>query len=306
MLKDDIYVIIPTLNEEKGIKKVIDKIPKKIENKSVSILVIDANSTDNTVKIAKKCGAKVIMQEGVGKGSAIQEALEKIDSKVVVIIDGDDTYSAEKMSKLVKPILDNKADMVVGTRLKYREKGSISRFNIIGNKIFSFFVKKLFKKEITDMLSGYRAFSKKKLDKIILLSNKFEIETELTIEAIRNNFRILEVPIFYKKRAGKTKLHPVRDGLLIFKTIISLLRDTKPMYFFGILGGLFLLVSLWPLSLILYEKIVYGHVIHMPSVVLAAFLILLGIQIIILGLLADMNLKNNKRMEIFIKKQLKK
>ncbi|MEM7819764.1 MAG: glycosyltransferase [Candidatus Aenigmatarchaeota archaeon] len=306
MFKDDIYVIIPTLNEEKSIKNVIEKIPKKIRNKSVSILIIDGNSTDNTVNIAKKCGANVILQESIGKGSAIQEALEKIDAEVVVTIDGDGTYDAEKMNELVEPILDNRADMVVATRLKYREKDSISHFNIIGNKIFSFFVKWLFNKKITDMLSGYRAFNKKKLDNIILLSNKFEIETEITIEAIRNNFRILEIPLFYKKRIGKTKLHPIRDGFLILKTIILLLRDTKPIYFFGMIGIFFLLFSLWPVSLILYEKIIYGKIIHLPSVVLAAFLILLGIQIIILGLLADMNLKNNKRMEIFIKKQLKR
>lgn len=305
MKKTPICVLIPTLNEENAIASVVKEIPSAIAGRKVSKIVIDGNSTDDTVKNARKAGAQVIIQQSKGKGAALHEALEQIDCDVLVLVDGDGTYDLSSLEKLVKPVFSGKADMVVATRAN-REGKAITPFNTVGNGVFNGLVSFFYGKKITDMLSGYRAISMKKMREMTLVARNFEVETELTIEALRHNLRIMEIPLFYKNRIGKTKLHPIRDGLRIFKTLLLLTRDTKPLYFFGIMSFAFFLVSLWPISLVVSEKLALGYVQHLASVVLAAFLLLLSVQTFVFGLLADMILSQSQRTEILLKKSAKR
>ncbi|MBU1197109.1 glycosyltransferase [Candidatus Micrarchaeota archaeon] len=303
MIRTDICVLIPTLNEEDAIFDVVKTLPKRVRNLKVTPVVIDGRSKDRTVSRAKQAGATVLIQKTRGKGAAIQEALEQISCDYVVFIDGDGTYQSVELPKLVEPLMDGKTDMTVATRLAQRDSASITPFNTLGNIAFNALIRFFYGKNITDMLTGYRALSRKKLDELNLVSQAFEVETEITIEALRNNLRIHEFPLFYKKRKGQTKLNPIHDGLRIFKTLILMIRDTKPLYFFGILGFLFFLFGLWPASLVVYEKIVFGSVQHVPSTILAAFSFLLAIQIWAIGMLADMSLKNNQRLENLLRKK---
>jgi dolichol-phosphate mannosyltransferase len=304
-IKAPVCVVIPTLNEEDAIAGVVSSIPSRVLGKRVAKIVVDGHSTDATVARARKAGAFVFVQSKHGKGAAIQEAVEKIDCDVLVLIDGDGSYDAASLEKIVAPILRGKADMVVATRGQ-RKSGAIKPFNAAGNALFNFVISFVYGKRITDMLSGYRAISMRKLREMILVSKSFEIETELTIEALRHELRVLEKPLLYDVRVGRTKLNPVRDGLRILKVLLLLTRDTKPLYFFGVLSFVFLLFSLWPLSLVIGEKLALGHVEHLPSVVLASFLLLLAVQTFVFGLLADMTLSQNRRMELLLKRNGKR
>ncbi len=306
LIKAPICVLIPTLNEEAAIFDVIRTLPKRVKGLKVKAVVIDGNSQDRTVARAKKAGAFVLRQTTEGKGAAIQEALEHIQCDYLVFIDGDGTYVSEDLPKLVLPLLEKKADMTVATRLKRQDAGSITVFNTLGNVAFNWLIRFFYGQNITDMLSGYRAISRKKFDDLNLVSRAFEVETEITIEALRNHLRILEIPLYYKRRKGQTKLNPIHDGLRIFKTLVLMIRDTKPLYFFGLLGAVFFVFGLWPASLVLYEKLVLGYVVHLPSTILAAFSFLLAIQIWALGFLADMELKDTQRLEKLLRKSMRR
>lgn len=303
-IKTQVCVLIPTLNEGEGIAQVVSQVPKRICGMKTTVVVIDANSKDGTAENARKAGATVLMQKTKGKGAALQEALRQIECKILVLVDGDGTYDIESMDELVKPIADNQADMVVGTRTQ-RSSGSITPFNTIGNTVFNTLTSLFYGKKINDMLSGYRAIRMEDMRSMNLVAKHFEVETEITIEALNNNLRILEKPMLYKNRVGKTKLHPIRDGLRIFKTLLLLTRDTKPLYFFGIISFAFFLVSLWPVSLVISEKLATGNVQHIASVILAAFLLLLSVQTFMFGLLADMILSQNQRTQALLKREKK-
>lgn len=305
-VKADICIIIPTLNEELGIENVLKTLPREIDGKKVIPLVVDGNSEDKTVEFARKAGADIIRCKFRGKGRQIREVLKEINADIVVFIDGDGTYSSEELPLVVRPIIEDQADMVMGSRMEKMDKGAMTSFNIIGNKVFNLFLRTFYGKNIKDMLTGYRAIRADSLDRLVLITNEFEIETEITIEAINNNLRILEVPITYKRRQGKTKLNPLGDGLAILRTLISMLRDRRPLTFFGVIGFVFILISLYPGGLALYEKLTYGYILHIPSTVLAALLFILGIQMIVLGLLADMQIVTRRRSEYLIKKYLRK
>ncbi|MFH1107486.1 MAG: glycosyltransferase, partial [Candidatus Micrarchaeota archaeon] len=302
MIRTDVCVLIPTLNEEAAIRDVVRTLPRSVRSLKVTPVVIDGNSTDRTAELARKAGAKVLIQKSRGKGAAITEALEQIDCEYLAFIDGDGTYVSEDLHKLIEPLIDGKADMTVATRLARQDPGSITVFNTLGNVAFNWLIRFFYGQNITDMLSGYRALPRKKYDELNLVSRHFEVETEITIEALRNNLRVLEFPLYYKARKGKTKLDPVQDGLRIFKTLVLMVRDTKPIYFFGLLGFAFFLFGLWPASLVAYEKLTTGSVVHLPSTILAAFSFLMAFQIWAIGLLADMQLKGNQRLEKLVRK----
>ena len=306
MIKTQVCVLIPTLNEEAGIAQVLSQIPKKTLGMIVTPVVVDGNSTDATVKIARAKGAKVIIQQTKGKGAAIAEALEQINSEYLVMADGDGTYDLTRLDEMVKPLMDGKADMTVATRIEDSDAGAITAFNKIGNFAFNRLISFFYGKKITDMLTGYRALKTEKLRDLNLVTKNFEYETEITIEALRNNYRILEFPLHYSLRLGKTKLHPLRDGMRIMKTLTLMVRDTVPLFFFGTLSLAFLLFSLWPVSLVLYEKLSTGSVQHLSSAILAAFSIIVGLQLFLTGMLADSNLQNTKRLENLIKREGKK
>lgn len=283
-----ISVIILTLNEEKTISNVVRNFKK---NRLVNeIIVYDGDSTDKTRYFAKNAKAKVLIQEGKGKGCAIREIFEKINSDIYVLVDGDDTYPANSLNDLIKPIIKNHADMVVGTRLnKDVEPGSIKILHRLGNCIISKMLSISFRKNLNDVLSGYRAISRKLAKGIRLNSKGFEVETELTIKSLIGNYKIVEIPIKYRKRQknSKSKLSSFGDGYLIFYTIISMIRDYKPLFFFSILS---LLLGIMGISLgyiVVDEWLRTGVITRLPTAILSALLVFMSVQFFTIGLVLD-------------------
>jgi glycosyltransferase involved in cell wall biosynthesis len=214
-----IACIIPTLNEGVTVSEVIQKAQPYVDR----VVVIDGHSHDNTCAQARQAGCDVMYQEGKGKGMALRTALARIDADIYVIIDGDATYDATEMSKLLRPVLDGDADMVIGSRLQGKmECGSISTLNIMGNHLFNLLINYLFDGRITDSQSGFRAFHRRVVADLSLSSQGFEIETELTVKALQRGLTILDIPITYRTRRGTpTKLSAFRAGSRIVATILA-------------------------------------------------------------------------------------
>jgi len=209
-----ISVLIPSYNEEKTIGKVVKDFKKQVPK--AKIYVCDNNSDDNTAKIAKKAGACVLNENKQGKGYALRK-LFNIESDIFVMVDGDNTYPSDKVKELIKPIIENKADMVIGARRRFNS----GFLRDIGNLIITKLINLFFSLKLHDTLSGYRAIKRNLIKDLKLKSTGFEIETEITIKSIKNNYKIIEIPIDYKSRKD-SKLKTFKDGLKIFKTIINL------------------------------------------------------------------------------------
>ncbi|MDQ6862365.1 MAG: glycosyltransferase [Thermoproteota archaeon] len=295
-------IIIPTLNEERTIGSLIEKISNLKLPIQISTLVIDGGSSDNTVEICKKANVRTIRQRGKGKGRAMREAVEYSVADIIVFIDGDGTYSTGDLDTLLDPLLSGEADMVVGSRLLgKREKGAISGFNSLGNKLFNKTINFAMKTSVTDSLSGYRAFYRKTFMELVLFSDSFEIEVEMTVEALAKGYRVLEVPISYGLRRGtKTKLNPLDDGIKIGRTLMFILMNVNPLKFFGIVSLAFFVVGLYPGILVLYEKISTGNITSMPSVVFASLLFMGSAISLVIGILSELVVASRRRLETII------
>uniref|UniRef100_A0A7J2TJ62 S-layer glycoprotein N-glycosyltransferase AglJ n=1 Tax=Archaeoglobus fulgidus TaxID=2234 RepID=A0A7J2TJ62_ARCFL len=277
-----ITVIIPTLNEEKGIGEVVESFKRL----GFEVLVIDGNSRDRTREIAAEKGAKVVLQTGKGKGNAIAEAFRIVESDIVVLVDGDGSYSAEDVWKLIEPIEKGIADHVVGNRFFSYEKGAFTRLNLLGNKILNLFFRFAYGVDLKDILSGYRALKRDLYKSIEIRKSGFEVEAEITVETLAKGFRIMEVPISYRKREGKTKLRPLRDGIKIGKTIYELIGKYSPARYLYIFG--FLLLALGILTGIYVVYAWFKAVSHYMLALLTVLFVLTGVQFIVFGLIADL------------------
>jgi dolichol-phosphate mannosyltransferase len=213
-----IVCIIPTLNEGETIGLVIERAKKYVDR----VVVVDGLSDDDTSAVAWDAGAEVVLQDGTGKGMALRTVFAKVPGDIYVTIDGDATYDPLQISRIVAPILRDEADVVIGSRLQGKmEVGSISRVNIIGNRLFNFLINAFFNGQITDSQSGFRALSREALDAMNLVTQGFEIETEMTIQALKRGLRVLEVPISYLRRRGTpSKLNALTAGSRILRTIL--------------------------------------------------------------------------------------
>ncbi len=205
-----------------------------------TVVVVDNRSTDRTAEIARAAGATVGRETRRGKGFAIQSAFSEVDADVYVLADGDGTYPAEQAHRLIEPILSHQADMVVGERLTGATRETLSPLHNLGNRLIVSLVNLFFGTDVTDVLSGYRALSRRVVDSVPLVSPGFEVETELTVKALERGFSIREVPISYRPRpAGSaSKLRTFRDGYRILITIAILLRDHHPLLFFTSIAGI--------------------------------------------------------------------
>ncbi|MEM3698674.1 MAG: S-layer glycoprotein N-glycosyltransferase AglJ [Archaeoglobaceae archaeon] len=278
----NVTVVIPTLNEEKGIGGVVES----FKNLGFDVLVIDGNSKDRTREIAEKRGAKVVLQTGKGKGNAIAEAFKLVDSDIVVLIDGDGSYPAEEVWKLIEPIEKGVADHVVGSRFAKYERGAFTKLNLLGNKLINLFFRFAYGVDLTDILSGYRAIKKEVYKSIEIRKSGFEVEAELTVETLAKGFRIVEVPIGYKKREGKTKLRPIRDGIRIGKTIYELIGRYSPARYLYIFGLIFLFLGIATGGYVVYAWL--NAVSHYMLALLTVLFIVTGVQFIVIGLIADL------------------
>ncbi|MBN2109805.1 MAG: S-layer glycoprotein N-glycosyltransferase AglJ [Methanosarcinaceae archaeon] len=285
MSNEDVCVLIPALNEEATIGKVIrDFRSEGFDN----ILVIDGHSTDRTPEIAESEGARVVVQSGKGKGQAIQEAFEIIDSDYVVMVDGDGTNLAKDVHAVLAPVLDGTADHVMGNRLVGYEEGAFTRLNLIGNKLINKMFGMAYGVWLDDILTGYRAFNKKAFKSFELKKLGFEVESEITIESVKKDLRIREVPTTYLARhsEGATKLNPLKDGWRIGSTIYKMAKLHNPMFYFGLIGGLFILAGLVTGFFVVSEWL--QGVTRIPLTVLTALLIIAGFQMFVFGMLSDL------------------
>ena len=281
--KDEVCVLIPTLNEGPTIGGVIKEFKTLGYN---HILVMDGKSTDNTVKIARESGANVRTQSGKGKGNAIIEAFEVIEQPYILMLDGDGTYSARDAEKMLTPLFLG-FDQVIGDRLINAEDGAFSRLNLFGNQILNLLFKVAHSRDLHDILSGYRAFTKLAIQQMNLRERGFEIETEISVEAVRNGQRIMVVPIRYSHRPGTaTKLSPFHDGVKIMSTIYRLARVNNPMFYFGIMGLLTTLLGILVGVYVFLEWL--KHIDHIPLTILTVLLIVVGIEIFMFGMISDM------------------
>jgi len=307
MNKEDVCILIPTLNEGKTIGGIVSEF--KSDGFS-NILVIDGHSTDNTVKNAENAGAKVVQQIGKGKGQAVTQAFQIIESKYIVMIDGDGTYLPEEVNKLLEPVTSGLAQHVIGTRIGNYQKGAFTRLNLFGNwilnKIFGF----AYGVWLEDILSGYRAFDRDAIKQIELNRTGFEVETEITIECVKKDIKTVEVPIKYLSRTSgaATKLKPLRDGFRIASTIFLLARMHNPLFYFGVMG-LFLTLSGIAIGIYVVDEW-FKNIDHIPLTILATLLIVTGIQVFILMVVSDlivsMHRENMHMMSKILKEKEKK
>jgi dolichol-phosphate mannosyltransferase len=282
-----IAVIIPTLNEEKALPSLLDSFPESYMDRRIEKFVVDGGSTDRTKEIARERSVNLIEQKRLGgKGNGVEEAIRSVDADIYVLIDGDGTYNPGEVNKLLDLIIDGEAEHVIGKR-NYEDDRDTKYLNKIGNYFFNKAVSVSTGKNIEDMLSGYRAFTSESLRYTDVTSPGFGIETEMTLSAIGNDVNIKEVDISYRPRKGESKLNPISDGWRIIKTIIWSVRDSNPLRFFFLISLVFLLTSLYPTYLTLTQWIRNGRIVDVAPAIAASFLLIVSIQFIIFGLLAD-------------------
>ena len=289
----EVCILIPTLNEEDTIGGII----REFKNNGFErILVIDGNSTDATREIAKREGARVEIQRGKGKGTAVRQAFELIEEEIIVIIDGDGTYLPSEVKRLLDPIVNNEADHIIGNRFGFG--GAFTRSHRVGNSILNKVFGLGYGVKLNDLLSGYRALTKESLKKMNLKKEGFEIETEMVIESVKRGIRIKEVPIRYEKRKGVSKLNFIRDGLRIFYTLYVLARMYNPMFYFGIIGTLFIAGGIISGFYVVIEW--YRGITHVLLTVFTSLMIISGIQFLMFGQLGDLLVSLQKDMvEVF-------
>jgi len=281
--KDKVCILIPTLNEAPTIRELVTEFK---EMGYSNIVVMDGNSRDATQQIASESGARVMLQSAKGKGNALIEAFHTIDSPYILMLDGDGTYSPQDAEIMLTPLLEG-YDQVIGNRLIPDNQPSFSRLNLFGNQ----FINRLFKlaqgKFLFDILSGYRAFTSESIKQLHLKETGFEIETEISAEAVRNDQKIKIVPIRYFKRPGtNTKLNPFHDGLKITTTIYRLAKSNNPMFYFGLIGVIIMIAGFITGTYILFEW--FLGIDHLPLTVLTVLLVVVGFQIFMFGVISDM------------------
>ena len=297
---DDIAVLVPCYNEAKTVEKVVrdwaSVLPQAV------IYVYDNNSKDGTDVIARKAGAVVRYERHQGKGNVIRRMFREIDAKAYIIIDGDDTYPAANGPEMVDLVLKHGADMVIGDRLSSTYYVENKRpFHNFGNDLVRYFINRLFHTDIKDIMTGYRAFSYKFVKTFPVLSQGFEIETEMTIHAVDKNMQVENVTIDYRDRpAGSvSKLNTYIDGFKVLRTIMYLYRDYRPLDFFCLLAIVFTLLAVGldiPVALTYLET---GQVPRFPTLIVSGFIVVAALLSFFNGmLLSTLNNRDKRQFEL--------
>lgn len=297
---EKIAVLIPCYNEEITIEKVIKDFKKELP--TADIYVYDNNSKDNTAKIAKENGAIVKHEYRQGKGNVVRSMFRDIEADIYVMVDGDDTYPAEEVHKLIEPIRNNEADMVIGDRLTngtYQNENK-RHFHEFGNNIVRDSINKLFKSNLKDIMTGYRVFNKIFVKNMPVMSPKFEIETEMTLHALDKKFIIKEIPIIYRDRpeGSVSKLNTFSDGFKVLKTIIRLFKDYKPLRFFTTIAFVLFVIALIFFVPVVGTYVSTGLVPNFPTLIVCGFVVIAALQCFFTGLtLSTIVAKNRQDFE---------
>ena len=271
MKEEKIAVLIPCYNEELTIEKVIKDFRRELPE--ADIYVYNNNSKDRTEEIAKKNGAIVVNEYRQGKGNVVRSMFRDIEADIYVMVDGDDTYPAEFVHKLIEPIREGKADMAIGDRLSNGtyQKENKRHFHEFGNNLVKKAINLLFKTDLKDIMTGYRAFNRMFVKNMPVLSPNFEIETEMSLYALDKKYIIKEIPIDYRDRpeGSSSKLNTVGDGIKVVKTIVRMFKDYRPFAFFTIVALVFLICGLAVGIPVLVEFFKTSIITKMPSAILA-------------------------------------
>lgn len=290
-----IAVLLPCYNEEVTIGKVVRDFKASLPQ--AGIYVYDNNSTDHTAEIAAAEGAIIRKEPRQGKGNVIRAMFEDIDADVYIMSDGDDTYPADAAPAMVDKILEG-YDMVIGDRLSSTYFQENKRpFHNFGNRLVRGSINGLFGAHVTDIMTGYRAFSLTFVKTYPVLSRGFEVETEMTIHSLNNNLRLYEMPIQYRDRpeGSVSKLDTVGDGIKVMSTIFRMIREYKPLPFFGGLGLIIGIVGIVLCGTVTFEFAKTGVVTHFPTLIGAVMLVIAGLLLIIAGIILDVMAKNDRK-----------
>ena len=289
-------VLIPCYNEAKTIGRVVADFKEKMPH--ADIYVYDNNSTDNTAELAEQAGAIVRYEHKQGKGNVVRTMFREVDADCYVMVDGDDTYPADFGPRLEQLVLSGKADMALGDRLSSTYFTENKRpFHNFGNVLVRRMINFLFRAKLNDIMTGARAFSKDFVKSFPVISKGFEIETEMTIFALDNNFAIKEVPIAYQDRpqGSESKLNTYSDGLKVLKTIVNLFKDTKPLAFFSILSLILLLISFGFFLPILIQFVQTGIVDKFPTLIVISALTVIALLNFFCGVILSVLKKQHRQ-----------
>jgi len=283
---DDVAVLIPCFNEEKTVGSVVKDFSAVLTG--ARVIVFDNDSSDNTALVAERNGATVVHAPRRGKGNVIKQMFDQVDAEVYLTVDGDGTYPVSAAQELIAEFRKGGVDMVVGARASGGEF-AYRRFHRFGNWLVASLISRLFSIKVTDVMSGYRVLSKEFVKSVPLKSEGFEVETEMTLQAATKDFVIKELPIQYGARpeGSFSKLNTLSDGFLVLKAIFIIFKDYKPLFFFGSLSGVLMLISIIAGSRAVTDYLETGQVYHLPSAVFATGTMILAALSISIGLILD-------------------
>lgn len=282
-----IAVLIPCHNEALTIGKVVADFRRALPE--ASIHVYDNASSDDTSRLAREAGAVVGFEKRKGKGFVVSRMLQEVDADIYLMVDGDDTYPADRARDLVEPIRSGRADMVVGNRLIEYSGGSFRPLHVFGNQLVIRTINLIFDARVHDVMSGFRAMSREFVDQVPIVSKGFEIETEITLQALYRSFIIEEVPVPYGERpkGSFSKLNTVRDGIRVLVKIVDIFKAYRPLLFFFLLSAVVAafgaLLGFWPVL----QLFVLGQRGPLSTLIVAVAIELVAVVLLCSGLVLD-------------------
>lgn len=292
-----VAILIPCYNEELTIKKVVNDFRKELPE--ASIYVYDNNSSDKTFEIAKRENCIVVKEPRQGKGNVVRTMFRDIDADIYIMVDGDDTYPADEVHKLMEPVINGEADMVIGDRLSNGTYGNENKrkFHGFGNSLVKVLVNSLYGSNIQDMMTGYRVFNKFFVKTMPVLSKKFEIETEMSLHSLDKNLKIKEIPITYRDRpaGSSSKLNTFKDGYKVLKMLFEIAKDYKPFMIYGIISLVSFIIALILGIPVICEFLNTGLVPRFPTAILATGFIIIAVMMFMTGVILDTIVKDSKR-----------
>jgi len=297
--RTDVCVLLPTLDEARTIGEVVSGF---VERGYEDVLVVDGGSTDGTRQIAEEHGASVVVQSGSGKGQAVREGVRETDAPVVLMADGDGTYDPADADAMLEPIVEGRAEHVIGDRFHGIESGAMPRLNRVGNRLVNRAFAFVHGRDLADILSGYRAFTRSSFERLRLTADGFGIETEMAVECVKHGVATDVVGVSYAPRPAdsETNLRPLRDGARIYLTLFRLAKTNNPLFYFGSVGTAALLVGLGIGAFVAYDWFV-NSVSHEALAVVGASGVILGVQLLMFGVLSDVivavNREQTRRLE---------
>ena len=292
-----IAVLIPCYNESKTIRKVVEDFRRVLPE--AAIYVYDNNSTDGSDEIARDASAIVCYEYRQGKGNVVRSMFRNIDADCYIMVDADDTYCADDARKMADLVLKKGVDMVIGDRLSSTYfKENKRPFHNIGNRMVRGLINRIFHSNVKDIMTGYRAFSRRFVKGFPVLSKGFEIETEMTIHALDKNYLLEEVVTEYKDRpqGSVSKLNTFSDGVRVLKTIAVLFRDYRPLLFFGLLSLFFTATGIALFIPVFLDFLNTGQVARFPTLIVSGIIFTVGILMLVCGLILDVVEKKHRQL----------